>query len=448
VVDLRQVKGWWSLTVDGEPLLGTANVGTGRGAPRLLAPPIAGFAASEELLHAVVTLEDLGVDALFVASDPLGVRLAPRGPLEARAELRTGRHRELRVDKPPGPIRYEFAARSGAPTYAELEAVGDPEVPRELAFYAAPGLGLSSEVHDLAVELTTDTTTRAQKVAAVMDHLASFEYTLDQPQSERVDRGADPIEGFLFETRAGHCEYFATAMALLLREAGVPTRIVNGYLGAHWNGLGEYYAVRQADAHSWIEVHFGPLGWVTFDPTPPAGRTAGDAAPLWPAAAQLLDALRNAYLDWIIDYNLGKQLALLEGLGVRRSGVERTRVAWRPLLIGFAAIMIALVVATRVRRRRRGGASRADTRVWEHVVRKLAARGHSPTPAESPRAFAARLAREGVAGSAAIAEFCALYEAIRFGAHESSGALERLRAAGRDAIVAISRRAVGHTRGP
>jgi protein-glutamine gamma-glutamyltransferase len=383
-----------------------------RGIPEIVEIP--GFARSLEVLFATVTLEDIGVDVLFGASTPLAMQIAPRGPIELRAKIRGGRSDELRVDKAPGPIRYRFVSRVGVPSAQELQAVGDPTASEELAPYLVRAGGLSGEVGELARSLTAGATTRYEKIGALSRHLAGFTYSLDNPISDRVRAGADPLEGFLFDTQAGHCEYFATALAVLGREVGVPTRIVNGYYGAHWNPVGEYYAVRQADAHSWVEVHMGPLGWVTVDPTPPSGLVAGDDASWWPAAAELVDAVRNAYLEWVIDYDLGKQLALFENLGLRDRQGSTGLSRWRRLL--FAVLGIAVLGWGIARWRRRSRAAIADeTVLWNAVLRKLARRGHVPTAGESARSFCLRVAAREPAAADALRSFARRYEALRFG---------------------------------
>src|SRR5207253_6866831 len=80
--------------------------------------------------------------------------------------------------------------------------------------------------------------------------------------------GRDPLAHFLFEARAGHCEYFASAMAIMLRTLGIPSREVNGFLPGEYNDLAGDYIVRASDAHSWVEVYFPGDGWQVFDPTP------------------------------------------------------------------------------------------------------------------------------------------------------------------------------------
>jgi len=412
----------------GRDQLRTPKAGLGRD---VKATTIHGFSDAESTLTATVILEDLGVDVLFTASAPIGVKLSPRGPIEGRARVRGGASGELRVDKAPGPIRYDFVSRIGTPSADELRAVGDPMPTPELAPYLRRAEGLSPEVGALARSLTAGADDRYEKVAAVLGHLKQFRYSLEQVESARVQAGADPLEGFLFDTQAGHCEYFATALAVLLREADVPTRIVNGYYGGHYNAVGEYYAVRQADAHSWVEVHFGPLGWVTVDPTPAAGLVAGDGAPWWPAAAQVIDAVRNAYLEWVIDYDFGKQLRVFEGLGLRNregtTGMQR----WRPLWMWLVGGAVVIGLAVRMRRWRRRRVSELEA-IYLGLLRFLGRRGHTPRASESPTRFCARVGQLRPAAARALAEFARRYEAVRFG-HESTPALvESVRAAARD----------------
>ena len=405
--------------------------GLGRNKARYWPRPIPGFAANQEDVRVEVILEDLGVDALFVASEPLAVRIEAKGALEKnRLKLVGGYNNDVKVHKPqPGPVQYEFVSRIGVPTAEELQALGTPGDGPTLEPYLQRAESLSPEITALAEQLTEGTTTRYDKVAAVMGHLATFGYTTDLEPSERVQAGADPVEGFLFDTQEGHCEYFATALAVLLREVDVPSRIVNGYSGAHYNEIGEFYAVRQADAHSWVEVYFGEqMGWVTFDPTPPSGRVAGDDAPLWPAMSQTLDAIRNAYLEYVIDYNLTKQLSLLENMGVQSedsvTGIRQ--VEWKGLLAWGSGLVFLGGVIWFIRRRRLGR-DPPQVKLYAKLLVRLSARGHHREPSESPTRFARRLRQQNVAGSNEFEAFAQKYESHRFGPNPTNAVLTELR---------------------
>ncbi len=383
------------------------------------------FFVDTEQIHVEVLLEDLGVDAMFVASNPIAVKLDPRGALEKRdLKVRPGLHREFRIDKPPGPVQYEFVAQVGDLDVSRLQALGEPPVSEEFEGYLRRAEGLSPEVEALAQKIVGEADTRYDKVALLMEYLGRFDYTTDLEPSQRVLDGADPIEGFLFDTKAGHCEYFASSLAVLGREVGVPTRLVNGYYGAHYNALGDFYAVRQADAHSWVEVWFGPeAGWVTFDPTPPSGRTAGDGAPIFPALNEAFDALRNAYLEYVIDYNLSKQLGLLRGLGMSR-GDRYPKIDWRGVGTWFGGFALLAVAVWAWRRRGRPQLPEAQ-KLYADVLKVLARHGFVRAPAESPTRFAQRIAPDLDDGEP-LERFAKRYEAARFGRGEPDiGALRR-----------------------
>lgn len=390
---------------------------------------IPGFAAANQTVRVLVTIEDIGTDLLFAAGRPLAFSLAPRGPLEERNRIGLDVDDQVRVlDRQPGPIQYEFVGRIGEPERGELQVIGDPKVPDALAPYVDRP-PLTAAFHQLAVDITASADTRLAKVEAVQAYLLqNYTYSLDQPLSDRVRDGElDPIEGFLFDTKAGHCEYFASAMALLLREVDVPTRNVNGFYGAHYNSLGGFYAVRQADAHSWVEVYFDSLGWVTFDPTPPAGRTAGDNASWFPGLANIADALRNAYLAYVIDYDLSDQIQALEQIGVERHG-RGLEVDWRQLgpwlfgAAGFGLLVFGGVVGYRSWRRR-SNPSQAEIAIYQELIAGMQRRERGRLEHESARAWADRLAELGAPEAGALREFAARYDALRFAAERPSPAM-------------------------
>ncbi len=433
-------QGFSTLAETGKPLLETSprppGEVPGRSAPqRFRIVPVAGFASSQDMLRARVTLEDLGTDVLFVASEPLAVRILPRGALERAISPTRGRSGEVRAIKPPGPVQYEFLSRTGTPTLAELAAVVDPTVSPDVERYLQRSPTLSPEVGTLARALTRESKNRIERVEAIHRHLQTFAYTVDLKPSERVLAGADPIEGFLFESRSGHCEYFASAMTVLLRELGVPARVVNGYYGAHHNALGNFYVVRQADAHAWVEVHFGPLGWVTFDPTPPIGRHAGDGAPLWPAASEVIDAVRRAYLEYVIDFDLAKQSALFDGVSLQRNAQhDGGRRLWRAGLVALAFLGVAGLLLRRARFRRLPRP--AHVRIYERLLRGLETLGHIRAPYESASRFARRLANDGVRGSDRLLVFANEYERVRFMNMDNSTSVLQMLADGALAAMA------------
>jgi hypothetical protein len=263
----------------------------------------------------------------------------------------------------------------------------------------------------------------------VADYLtANMRYTIELGRDYRYD----PLEDFLFVQRAGHCEYFATAMAVLLRSVGVPTRHVAGFYGGEWNAYGNYLSVRQRDAHAWVEVYLGDAGWVAFDPTPPG--VAGVGPPTWmDRMRQLADTIQLAWFKYVIEYDLGKQVDLVQGLRrwmSDRPGSSGGGGAWRWLrghavALGTVAAAVAAGIALLVRARRRRGeeAKRSPARAADRLLgrfigralRALERRGTARGIAETHAELAERAAARGDPGAAPFGELVGIYYAARFG---------------------------------
>lgn len=127
--------------------------------------------------------------------------------------------------------------------------------------------GVPERLLNLAGQLASGTQTYSERVSRAMSFLQrQCNYSLTQSDTQ----GMDPVEFFLFESKSGSCEHFATALALMLRAMQIPARPVSGYTMGEWNDVGKFFTVRQGHAHTWVEVFFPSSGWIPFDPTPPA----------------------------------------------------------------------------------------------------------------------------------------------------------------------------------
>lgn len=193
----------------------------------------------------------------------------------------------------PGPAtegrRYAVLARRGENRLGE--AVVDEERFLRGSYLAVPRP--APRLEKLARTLTRRAKTPLEAVRAVESHLRDkYDYSLFMAAPQT-------LEGFLFDTRQGNCEYFATAGAVLLREAGIPTRLVTGFLATEWNPYGRYYDVRQSDAHAWLEAYVSGRGWITVDPT---ARERGLALPGLAGLKRRLDRFADAWrLSWYRD---------------------------------------------------------------------------------------------------------------------------------------------------
>jgi len=270
-----------------------------------------------------------------------------------------------------------------------------------------------------------------------------YGYTLRLPRRE----SADPLADFLFTRRQGHCEYFASAMTILLRTAGIPARIVTGFLGGEYNPITDLWVVRASDAHSWVEAWIPGFGWSTFDPTPAGPNTRSFA--FVTTLGLYLDAAQTFWQNWVLGYDVGRQGTLADrmeegarGMGIHWYGaVAAVESAWRA---GAAAltrrVMIPLAAAVgvalwiwlaapplirllrmrrRVERVRRGQADVTDaTMLYQRMLRVLKRQGFQKPAWFTPVEFAASLPHGSMA--AAVAEFTSAYNALRFGGRASA----------------------------
>lgn len=230
----------------------------------------------------------------------------------------------LSLPYPPS-TRFQYSVRSTPDRILEEErTIGSLAYPDPVSetFLQLPDM--SHRVADLAREVTSGTRAPYEKALAIERHLRSnYRYSLEVGPAVPVS----PMEDFLFTRKAGYCEHYATAMVVMLRSLGIPSRLVTGFLPGEWNGFGRYYTVRQRDAHAWVEVFFPRSGWVTFDPTP-------GVAPVVPnliltAATGVVDSIRLKWDRFIIRYSFRDQVAVAQD--VRARG-ERVREQARELL--------------------------------------------------------------------------------------------------------------------
>ena len=275
-----------------------------------------------------------------------------------------------------------------------------------------------------------------------------YGYTLDL--SSRAP--ADPLASFLFERRAGHCEYFATAMTVMLRALRIPARYVNGFLPGEYNDVGSDYIVRASDAHSWVEVYFPNYGWIPFDPTPPAAERARG---LLSRLGLYWDWFELAWSEWVINYDFVHQVTLAQNLQrasrqwaerardffseMQRRGIEKIRM-WQsraartpvtlPVLLTFmGALLLVLAGSSRGRGLLQAVATfwglhvstsaeltpRRATLYYQQMLRLLVRHGLRKRPGQTPQEFAASLPALELA--APVAQFTRLYETARFGDH-------------------------------
>lgn len=263
-----------------------------------------------------------------------------------------------------------------------------------------------------------------------------FVYTLTPPAV-----GGDPVDGFLFDTRAGFCEHYASAFTVLMRAAGIPARVVTGYLGGETNDLGDYLIVRQSDAHAWAEVWLPERGWTRVDPTSAVsserieGGISGVAGaderlatlsrgePGWIRSAALAwDSVNHGWNRLVLGYGPELQQRLLSRFGLGELG--------RYALAGMAVIAGALALAAvALLPARAPQPTDPALAAWRRATARLARAGIERRPGEGPRALAARVARERPELAGAFGRIARAYIALRYQRRADAQALRRLRRA-------------------
>ena len=276
------------------------------------------------------------------------------------------------------------------------------------------------------MRLTRDKPDAAAKIDAVVKWLqATHKYTTDLQRDPSIP---DPLEDFLFRQSAGHCEYFASAAAMLLRLAGVPTRYVNGFLGGEWNSLRQSITVRDNRAHSWVEAYLGSAGWARVDATPAASRAARMTR-----FRQILDAVELFWSRWVIEYSASQQLLLARQLS-REFGWMQPRYSPRgthrrlskTLVLEFAAVLLAVVVGFALRKlprrramtngpRRRRRGEPPIFHLYRKTLDRLAARGFARRSEETPHEYLARVRQQGVTAAESLARLTDCYTEARYG---------------------------------
>jgi transglutaminase-like putative cysteine protease len=399
------------------------------------------------VLRYTVLLQPIATDTIFAPANAVSVR----GNLSGEGSNTDvgARHSYILRDRTGSlfnpfhnfsTLRYEGYSLLPAMNLASLRlASADyPEDIRDTYLQLPPQL--DPRIPELARQITARSQTPFDRTIAVENYLRSrFTYTLNLTGKP----GVDPLAHFLFETRAGHCEYFASALAIMLRTLGIPTREVNGFLPGEYNDLGEDYIVRASDAHSWVEVYFPGSGWMTFDPTPPGAESAGG---FFTRFGQYMDWFELSWNEWVINYDFIHQILLAQNM--QRSTRAWTEVArawfqseqekgrrwmrsWNgglrlllPLAIALflMALRFDLVVAF-VRRLwlswqlRSPEVARSNpqlaSRLYSELLYLLERRGFARQPTQTPFEFAAAVSQPRLAP--AVYEFTQHYTQARFG---------------------------------
>lgn len=380
-----------------------------------------------------VHLKDIASNVLFFAGQPEFLRID--APLVMRSASGTYKF----LYREPGTVAYEVY---GTVSTADGDNQTDPDsflaFDNRQAYLKLPEI--DPRITALSHSIAATQPSALREARAIESYLRSnYSYTLDLPATEP----RDPLANFLFERRKGHCEYFASAMAVMLRAVSIPSRVVTGFGPGVFNPVSGWQIVRASDAHSWVEAYLPVHGWTTFDPTPPDLNPP--VSSLWARIGFYFDAADTFWQDWVLNYNLDRQILLASRVG--ESG-DRLRLnwfdnigltvsRWKTRLINFGesygaiavgGVLIAILAwrfgkdirawfeaRRRVIKVSRGEARASDaTLLYSRMLKLLKARGIEKPAWLTPLEFARVIPEPEL--SLMVQDFTDAYNDLRFGA--------------------------------
>ncbi len=385
--------------------------------------------------------------------DPAVVFLPPRTvAVQIRSQQQAVNGETVALARgPEGEVRYvgsdAHGLRYDAFVASDKEPILDLLHAQDRGRYLDIPADLPKRIGELAHEWADAQPTPYAKAKAIEEHLKhDFKYDLGSPSGGKPQ----PVDHFLFESKRGHCEFFSTAMALMLREIGIPSRNVTGFVGGTYNRFGRYYAVRQGDSHSWVEAYVEePVrGWVTFDPTPTSGaRPLQETGGAWVYVRDLVEAMSQRWNRYVVGYDLKTQVRLFEDLSRRYDRIRRStgtdhgaleRVTRAPVLAGTALVLTAAAYA--LWRKRRAPAKKtteptqlpkidaqqeAATALYRSLESALALQGLGRPPALPPLRYAEQLVEKSHPLGDEVLELTTTYLEARFGGTKIDDASKR-----------------------
>lgn len=324
------------------------------------------------------------------------------------------------LNKAPVNARLRYDATSQLSYHANIA-----EPPQQMRRALALPDGFNPRTRQLAKEWRAQNASDEAVVNTALAYFSrnGFEYTLEPPPL-----GINSVDDFLFDTRKGFCEYYASSFVFLMRAASIPARVVTGYQGGEYNDLGDYYVLRQSDAHAWVEVWFKDRGWVRYDPTAAIapGRILNGLSASIPNNAALpffartqsplllklrfnLDAMTNRWNQWVLGYDTERQFAFLTRLGMED-------ITWQKMAMNMLAGVALLVGAFTLimLRRLQLRSSDAVQTLYLKFCKKLAKAGVIRESHEGAQDFAQRASQQRPQQAASIAGITAQYIALRY----------------------------------
>ncbi|MCX8031203.1 MAG: DUF3488 and transglutaminase-like domain-containing protein [Thermodesulfovibrionales bacterium] len=251
------------------------------------------------------------------------------------------------------------------------------------------------------IEKVTELTTNKndeQSALAIMNFLKNYKYSL-----KNLPISSSPLEDFLFTYKYGNCEYFASAMAVMLRIKGIPSRIIGGYKGGRYNNIGKYYVITQKDAHVWVEAYLDNVGWVRFDPTPPIIDSSNDIFSVLYKLRIFFDTINYYWNAMVINYDFSKQMQIVNNIRhtLKKSYVDLVNIREFSQYILFFLLTI-LTLTTIILLRKKIKRKTPSERILNEFLYKLKKLGYTKNKNEGLEEFAQKITNSHIRDDALI----------------------------------------------
>ena len=386
-------------------------------------------------LHYRVTMEPFLSEVFFLLATPQSLA----GNYRAVSEDPDGSVFNLDNEHPV--TRYEADSRISTPVAVRSQSA-DSLLPDQVSFEYLQLPELDSRIRPLTDKIIANAKTPYDRAMAIETYLRThYGYTLQLATAKTTD----PIADFLFVRRRGHCEYFSSAMAIMLRIIGIPSRVVNGFAGGEFNDITSQYVIRASDAHSWVEAYIPGQGWLAFDPTP--GGSAQTHSE-WDRMMLYMDAMSSFWREWIVNYDLAHQLRLTQdathgsravvgqaqswgrreyqkmllwvrqvqdrvGASTVKWGIRAVVAITLVLLLISLPRLLMLLQKIRLARSPQRAPQLAASIWYERMLRQTAKLGWTKSPAQTPEEFTSLITDQKIQHR--VSDFTDHYERARFG---------------------------------
>jgi transglutaminase-like putative cysteine protease len=378
----------------------------------------------------VIELSPIDPPIVFLPADATALQILPQMHGEGEDTVTLFRSTEddfHYAAEPSAGLRYRVF-------FAPQEPACSPALqPGERAKYLNVPPSISSRVARLARDWVGSEITPARQAQTIERVLRTkYRYDLDSPSGA----APNPIEDFLFSSKRGHCEYYATAMAVMLRTLGIPSRDVTGFAAATYNRFGHFYVVRQSDAHSWVEAWIDGVGWQRFDPTPAqANVSRSEYSGTIRVIRDLIEAAAHRWSRHVEAYDVQQQMQLVNSLRARAQnwGLSSKADLWLVARVALASLLTVMIAVRlwqlwmRNRQKARGNSAtqtnisppaKIAIRLYQELELVMSEFGVARPPSIPPTAWAMQLMHQGHPIGGTVAIMTQAYVEARFGGHD------------------------------